>query len=442
MQVDMPVLSFDEIQEVMNVMSSFDNIFRDSSERERSLFLEMTIKKTLEKSAVQKTKDTSKTELSYEAIIPPIYDEPSAPSHPIVTARLPIQEIVPIKSQTATRIYGEQWIVIQNRLLNAISHLELNERRLIMFLSPIVRKAIDSNPKQRAFVVRVKDFQTEYGIKGKYLYKEFAKIADSILEKAFFFWYDRENGKAKKGISWVSECDYLESEGLIEIKLDETVIQMLTIFDKDNPFTKYERQMIVNLGTYGIFLFELIASCMHQQHKQKAYTIEYLREKFNCVRTYPDFFNFKRYVIDRAISDIHQHTPFRIQYTQNKKGRVVSELVFTFEDIAVKTIETKKKKGENERDPNTIDWVNGQTDNEAQQTKVPSWQTKGLSDAQIKKIGVYTKEFIDANSSKIAPNDRRDYPEIFEEWKLQLKDPKTVKSFHKVQELLERTRNV
>jgi len=431
MQVDMSALSFDEIQEVMNVMSSFDNIFRDSSERERSLFLEMTIKKTLEKSAVQKSKDTSKTDLSSKAIIPPI-----------VTAPPPVQEVATTKSQTVTRVYGEQWIVIQNRLLNAISHLELNERRLIMFLSPIVRKAIDSNPKQRVFKAYVIEFIEQYAIKSKKYYGEFAKIADSILEKVFYFWEDYKNTKVKVGANWVSECRYLENEGALEIRLDDRVIEMLTIFDKNNPFTKYERQMIVNLGTYGIILFELIASCMHQQHKQKAYTIEYLREKFNCVGTYPDFFNFKRYVIDRAISDIHQHTPFRIQYTQNKKGRVVFELVFTFEDIAVKTIELKKKKGENERDPDTIDWVNGQTDNEAQQTKVPSWQTKGLTDAQIKKIGVYTKEFIDANSSKIAPNDRRDYPEIFEEWKRQLKDPKSVKSFHKVQELLERTRNV
>ena len=431
MQVDMSALSFDEIQEVMNVMSSFDNIFRDSSERERSLFLEMTIKRTLEKSAAQKTKDTSKTDLSSKAII-----------SSIVTALPPVQEVATTKSQTVTRVYGEQWIVIQNRLLNAISHLELNERRLIMFLSPIVRKAIDSNPKQRVFKAYVIEFIEQYAIKSKKYYGEFAKIADSILEKVFYFWEDYKNTKVKVGANWVSECRYLENEGALEIRLDDRVIEMLTIFDKNNPFTKYERQMIVNLGTYGIILFELIASCMHQQHKQKAYTIEYLREKFNCVGTYPDFFNFKRYVIDRAIADIHQHTPFRIQYTQNKKGRVVSELVFTFEDIAVKTIKTKKKKGEIERDPNTIDWVNGATDNEAQQTKVPSWQTKGLSDAQIKKIGVYTKEFIDANSSKIAPNDRRDYPEIFEEWKLQLKDPKTVKSFHKVQELLERTRNV
>ncbi|WP_067336840.1 hypothetical protein [Faucicola atlantae] len=99
----MPALSFDEIQEVMNVMSSFDNIFRDSSERERSLFLEMTIKRTLEKSAVQKSKDTSSTDLLSKAIIPPI-----------VTAPPPVQEVATTKSQTVTRVYGEQWIVIQN----------------------------------------------------------------------------------------------------------------------------------------------------------------------------------------------------------------------------------------------------------------------------------------------------------------------------------------
>lgn len=404
MQVDMSALSFDEIQEVMNVMSSFDNIFRDSSERERSLFLEMTIKRTLEKSAAQKTKDTSKTDLSSKAII-----------SSIVTAPPPVQEVATTKSQTVTRVYGEQWIVIQNRLLNAISHLELNERRLIMFLSPIVRKAIDSNPKQRVFKAYVIEFIEQYAIKSKKYYGEFAKIADSILEKVFYFWEDYKNTKVKVGANWVSECRYLENEGALEIRLDDRVIEMLTIFDKNNPFTKYERQMIVNLGTYGIILFELIASCMHQQHKQKAYTIEYLREKFNCVGTYPDFFNFKRYVIDRAIADIHQHTPFRIQYTQNKKGRVVSELVFTFEDIAVKTIKTKKKKGETERDPNTIDWVNGATDNEIKllSQKQANYFASKLANntnfgSKFAKIGEDSKPFI----SRISKELQRDISKV------------------------------
>ena len=368
------------------------------------LFLEMTIKRTLEKSAVQKSKDTSSTDLLSKAIIPPI-----------VTAPPPVQEVATTKSQTVTRVYGEQWIVIQNRLLNAISHLELNERRLIMFLSPIVRKAIDSNPKQRVFKAYVIDFMEQYAIKSKKYYGEFAKIADSILEKVFYFWEDYKNTKVKVGANWVSECRYLENEGALEIRLDDRVIEMLTIFDRNNPFTKYERQMIVNLGTYGIILFELIASCMHQQHKQKAYTIEYLREKFNCVATYPEFFNFKRYVIDRAIADIHQHTPFRIKYTQNKKGRIVSELVFTFEDIAVKTIKTKKKKGETERDPNTIDWVNGATDNEIKllsQKQADYFASKLANNtnfgSKFAKIGEDSKPFI----SRISKELQRDISKV------------------------------
>ena len=438
MPADMSALNLEEIQEVMTAMNSFDNVFRDSSERERTLFLEMVIKRTVEKSAYQKAQTITKTEPTPEVITTPIYAEPVAQPASIVTPP-PLQEVAIIKPQAVTRIYGEQWVVIQNRLLNAITNLELNERRLIMFLSPIVRKAIDNNPKERVFKAKVIDFMEQYSIKSKKYYGEFEKIADSILQKVYYFWEDYKNTRVKVGANWVSECHYLEHEGALEIRLDDRMIEMLTVFDRANPFTKYERQMIVNLGSYGLILFEMIASCMHQQHKQKTYSIEYLREKFNCVEIYPTFYDFKRYVLDRAIKDIEQNTPFRITYTQKKKGRIVSELVFSFEDTAIKGLEDKKQKGDGiERDPNTIDWVNGATDNEVK--KAPSWQTNGLSDGQINKIKVNMREFIDSNSSKISPNDRRDYPEIFESWRPMLKDPKQVGTFHKVQELLERAK--
>lgn len=58
---------------------------------------------------------------------------------------------------------------------------------------------------------------------------------------------------------------------------------------------------------------------MHQQHKQKAYTIEYLREKFNCADIYPIISEFKRNVLDRAIKDVEKNTPYRISYEQKKK---------------------------------------------------------------------------------------------------------------------------
>lgn len=259
-------------------------------------------------------------------------------------------------------VYGDKWYVLQNCLLNAITNLDLNERRLIMLLSPIVRKDVEDfpNKNRRVFVVKALDFAETYEIKPNNVYKMLANTADTILGKAFWFWNfkdDKPFGEKtyKTGMTWVSKCNYLEDRGgEIAISLSEDMIEMLTVFDKANPFTKYQIDVIVKLGCYGIILFELIVSCLHQDFKQKSYTIEYLKEKFNCVDKYKNVAEFKRNVIDRAISDIHEYTTIRISYEQKKVGRSVSELLFSFEDISQKKIEETKEKGSNApKDPFT-----------------------------------------------------------------------------------------
>lgn len=248
----------------------------------------------------------------------------------------PILEEKLLEKPKASRIYGEEWIVLQNRLLNAISNLDLNERRLIMFLSPLVRKEVDKDPHQQTFIVRVKDFQDEYEIKSKAYYQELENICNSLQHKTYEFWNFSANKKykSKVKVTWITKGDYKSKQGEVHIDLHKDVIEMLTVFDKTNPFTKYERQMIIKLGCYGIILFELISSCLYQKDKSKAYTIEYLREKFNCIDSYPVISEFKRNVLDKAIIDIEKHTPIRISYTQNKKGRVVTEIVFSFKDTS------------------------------------------------------------------------------------------------------------
>lgn len=329
------------------------------------------------------------------------------------------------------KIYDESWIVIQNRLLNAITNLDLNERRLVMFLSPIVRKAIDKDPTQRTFTIKVKDYVEEYKIKSNAYYQELKKIGRGLQDKSFVFWnFDKNDRESlEQAVSWIGKSTYRPKLGQIEILLMDDVVEMLTVFDKSNPYTKYQRDMIVQLGCYGLILFELITSCMFQKFKKKTYTIEFLRQKFNCIESYEKVSDFKLYVIDKAIKDIESHTTYKISYETEKQGRAVSGLTFTFKDLADKKVKNQKKK--------PLDNINGMLNEE----KKPSWQNKGLSDNQLNKIKVYTKEFVDANTSKMSPNDRRDYPEIFESWRPLLKSPETVHTFHKIQELLERIPN-
>lgn len=293
------------------------------------------------------------------------------------------------------KIYGENWIVLQNRLLNAISPLDLNERRVIMFLSPLVRKVIETNPNERTFVLKVQDFLEEYNIRSKRYYEELSNSCSSLVNKAYIFWDFNKNQKrkTKTEVSWLTKAEYQDNLGEVHVDLHPDVIEMLTVFDKANPFTKYERRMIVNLGGYGIILFELISSCMHQQHKQKSYTIEYLREKFNCIDTYLTATDFKRYVLDNAIKDIEKHTPYRITYKQNKKGRVVYEIVFSFVNVDEKALQVENKK------------ITKQKKDIAQNTadNGDSFIIEGLSDKQLARV-VHSKKFMADYNEIVSPN--------------------------------------
>ena len=95
-----------------------------------------------------------------------------------------------------------------------------------------------------------------------------------------------------------------------------------------------------------------------------------------------------------------------MSYTQEKRGRTITGFKFTVRPKISPRMQLLANV------THTPDAFTGQTDTESK--NIPSWQLKGLSDAQIKKIGVYKQEFIDANTSKISPNDRRGYDEIFE----------------------------
>ncbi|MBF4490854.1 replication initiation protein [Psychrobacter sp. N25K4-3-2] len=241
-------------------------------------------------------------------------------------------------------VYADNLIVMQNRLLNAITNLDFNERRLIMYLSHIVRKAVDLNPEQRTFVVTALEFHNEYDVGKNNVYDLLANVADSLLHKAFFFWnFEKDEIGNRKGSSWVAECEYLRGNGCIEVTLTDTVTEMLTIFDRSNPYTQYERQYIVNLGSYGIIMFELINSCLYLRGKKKAYSIEYLRKKFNCEDTYDKVTDFRIKVIDKAIKEVEKHTPLRITYTKQKNSREIVGLVFSFKNTAAKKVDKNDK---------------------------------------------------------------------------------------------------
>lgn len=278
--------------------------------------------------------------------------------------------IHPSKNQWG-QIYNNDYVVMQNRMLHAISHLTLNERRLVLMLATVVRGAVELNPTQKTFIITAEEFGTMFEIPQKRQYETLESVSKSLHGKVFYFWDFEANAKqaqitkkgkrvAEVGVSWVGKATYRHGEGKVELLLIDDVIEMLCIFDKHNTFTKHKKEWVSKLGAYGIILLQQIVAADHSDNVYKDekgqiidpylrtvnYTIEFLRNKFDCVNTYPAFSDFKRYVLDKAIKDIHQHTPYRIEYKKVSEKRQVVSLDFTFkntEAIVPKQVEDKDK---------------------------------------------------------------------------------------------------
>lgn len=273
----------------------------------------------------------------------------------VLEPTLPLSVDNPTK-KAMTYSNNMNWIIVQNRLLHAISHLSLNERRLILFLSPIVRKEVFLNKTTKRFTVQAREFADAYGLKTNNVYKTLADTADTILEKAFRFWNFKDNNPFgektyQTGLSWVTKCEYLKNQGEIVVDLHEDVIEMLTIFDEatGNYWTKYQKEWVINLGTYGIIMLEMVLSSLGSKGY---YTVEHLREKFDCVDNYLVFGDFRRYIIDKAIKEIQKHTPIKITYEQHKIGRNVQGLTFSYTDTSIKNLANEPKKEDTPKENN------------------------------------------------------------------------------------------
>lgn len=315
-----------------------------------------------------------------------------------------------------SRIYGESWIVMQNRMVHAISNLELDERRLVLHLSPIVRKRVDEDPTAKRFIVNANDFAKDFGLKGNHYYDLVRKAALSLQDKSFWTWEFEKNEKAhyEARVSWIGKSVYKPRNANIEIILMDDVIEMLSVFDRNNPFTKYHKDLIINLNGDGMIMLELVASFENKRNKQQRFTTEYIREKFNRVDTYPSISEFKRNVLDKAIADLKEYTPYIVSYEteSNKGGRAITDFVFKVhrdtEAIVTPAVKMLKPK------------------------KVFK---KGLTDKQISKIHKNMQQFVKANQHLIEDKNM-DFYEAFESFKPLLADKATVNSFNLVDELL------
>lgn len=236
-------------------------------------------------------------------------------------------------------------IVKDNALINASYNLSLAEQRLILLAISQSRKTGLGISANSCLEIRAEDYASSFEVERHTAYSVLKDASLNLFERRFSYQEDMFDSNAKKHTisRWVSSISYIESMGKLELVFAPAVIPFISELEK--RFTSYQLGDISRLtSAYAIRLYEIVI-CWKSTKKTPFFDVATLKSRLGIeVGEYTHMSNFKKRVLDLAVTQINTYTNIFLEYEQFKSGRVISGFSFSFVEKA-------------DRDTKTIDWV-------------------------------------------------------------------------------------
>ncbi len=249
-----------------------------------------------------------------------------------------------------------QQVVKDNVLINASYSLDLVEQRVVL------QGIVKSRETEKGFTalnpvsIHASEYEKQFGVTKDGAYKAIKDAVQSLFERQFTF-TELQAGKLKVIKSrWVSQIAYVDDLAEVQIIFSPAVASMCSRLEKH--FTSYDLDQVANLTSkYAVRLYELMMS-WKSVGKTPVIKLSEFRERVGLLDDeYTAMNNFKKYVLDLAVSQINEHTDIKLDYEQHKNGRTISGFSFKFKQKV-----KPKKIEQQQRDQNTPDLFNKMTD--------------------------------------------------------------------------------
>ncbi|MDN3554355.1 replication initiation protein [Halomonas almeriensis] len=220
-----------------------------------------------------------------------------------------------------------------NALIEASYRLTPAEQRIMLACIAQVRRD-QPITDEVLYNVTVADYAALVSTESHSTYKELADAALRLKRREVWI-TERPNGEGSHEetlvTGWVQSIRYRKSEGRVQLRFTKDMLPYLTQLTEQ--FTRYALSDVAKLNSsHAIRLYELL--CQWRDAGQREVEIGWLRDAFQLGDKYPALKDFKRRVIEPAVTQINEHSPLWVKWDQRKTGRRVSHLVFIFGEKA------------------------------------------------------------------------------------------------------------
>jgi plasmid replication initiation protein len=221
-------------------------------------------------------------------------------------------------------------VVKSNRLIEASYRLGTVEQRIVL-LSIVLARETGQGLNAVDFVsITAADYAKHYKEKDlNNAYRDLRAASRTLFDREFILHDKRlETGKDRvTWYRWVSAASYIDGDGVIQLQFSPIVVSYITRLESE--FTKYDLENIAGMtSSYAIRLYELLKQW--GSVGQREIELEWFKKALMVDDDYPRLFDFKKRVLDVALSQINEFSDLSASYTQRKTGRIVTHLIFIF----------------------------------------------------------------------------------------------------------------
>ena len=236
-----------------------------------------------------------------------------------------------------TKISNGDLVVKSNRLVQAASNLGLVEIRLIQLAVIDSRESEMGITADASLAIHASRYAEAFHVTLDAAYLALQEAAKTLFERQVTLYTIDETTKKEKRITsrWVSQVAYVDAAAKLEIILAPAVVKEITRLE--SHFTKYHLIQTAELSsTYAVCLYELLIQ-WKDAAKLPIFELHEFRAQLGLsVNEYSAMSDFKRRVLDLAVSQINKHTDIIIGYEQVKAGRIITGFIFTLKQKKIK----------------------------------------------------------------------------------------------------------
>jgi plasmid replication initiation protein len=177
-------------------------------------------------------------------------------------------------------------------------------------------------------VIHASSYIENFGVEKHTAYAVLKEASKVLFDRRFTYQSLTDKGNVKTTHSrWVSEISYIDNEASVSLIFSPAVVPLITRLEE--RFTSYELKQVSQLTSrYATRLYELLVA-WRTTGQTPIFEISEFRQQLGIADDeYTRSDNFKRRVLDIAISQINTFTDIKVKLNSIKLGDQFQAIVF------------------------------------------------------------------------------------------------------------------